>query len=279
MNKLTIEKRAAVIRALVEGCSIRSTVRMSGVAKNTIVKLLADFGFACACYQVKMVRNLSPKRIQCDEIWAFVHTKEKNLRPEHRGTLGLGDIWTWVAIDPDSKLVVTYHVGQRSPDDARAFMLDLAGRITNIVQLTTDGFAAYPEAVRNAFGSNVDYAQLNKVYGQEPMTEARYSPPKINGTRRKAIIGMPHPDHISTSIVERSNLTMRMTIRRFTRLTNAHSKKVENHVHSVALHGAYYNFCRIHESLRVTPAMAAGITKRAFEIEELLGLLDGQEPN
>jgi len=276
MNNLSIEKRKAVIAALVEGSSINATARMVGVSKPTILKLLRELGAACIDYHDTHLRNLKPKRIECDEVWSFVFAKQKHLRPEVQGTLGLGDTWLWVAIDPVTKLIIAYHVGQRTLEDARQFMLDLAGRVTSVTQLTTDGLVHYPKAVQEAFGDNVDYAQLVKVYGgQESPTEAhRYSPPKFNGSRKYAVIGAPHPNFISTSIIERQTLNLRMGIRRFTRLTNAHSKKFENHDYAIAMFLMFYNFCRIHGSLGVTPAMAAGLTHHVWELEELIGLLD-----
>ena len=274
MNKLSSEKRIAVVRALVEGCSIRSVVRMTGVAKNTVVKLLCDLGAACAAQHAALVNGLSPKHIQCDEIWAFCHAKQKNVSAEYQGVFGHGDVWTWTALDADTKLIISWYIGRRTGADARAFMGDLAVRIRNHPQLTTDGFTSYPEAIYAEFGDHVDYAQLYKSYAAERVGEARYSPAVCTGTRKVAVIGEPDPDHVSTSHVERQNLTMRMSMRRFTRLTNAFSKKVENLEHAVALHFMHYNFCRIHQTLRVTPAMAAGLSDHVWSIEELIGLLD-----
>ena len=274
MNKLSKEKRIAVIRALVEGCSIRSTVRMTGVAKNTVAKLLCDVGAACRTAHARLVVGLSPKRIQCDEIWAFCHAKQKNVPAEYQGVFGHGDVWTWTAIDSDNKLIISWHVGQRNNADAHEFMRDLAVRVKTLTQLTTDGLGLYPEAVYQAFGEHVDYAQLFKSYTAERSGEARYSPPKCTGTKKVAVIGDPDPKHISTSHVERQNLTMRMGMRRFTRLTNAFSKKVENLNAAVALHFMHYNFCRIHQTLRITPAMAAGISDHVWSIDDLISLLD-----
>ena len=274
MNKLSTEKRIAVVRALVEGCSIRATVRMTGVAKNTVVKLLADLGCACAACQDRTLRGLAPKRIQCDEIWAFCHAKQKNVPAEKQGVFGYGDVWTWVALDADAKLVITWHVGLRLASDAQAFMLDLAGRVVDIAQLTTDGFAAYPAAVREAFGDQVDYAQLVKLYGAENPGAGRYSPPKCIGSHCEYVIGAADPAHISRSHVERQNLTMRMGMRRVTPLTNAFSKRVESLAAAVALHFMHYNFCRIHQTLWITPAMAAGISDHVWSVEELVGLLN-----
>jgi IS1 family transposase len=275
MNKLTTADRVRVISALVEGCSIRATVRMTGVAKNTVVKLLADIGTACAAYHDDHVRNVKAKRVQCDEIWSFVYAKDKNVPDEKKGQFGVGSVWTWVAMDAQSKLCISYLVGGRDGGYAHEFMNDVAGRLANRVQLTTDGHAAYLDAVEDAFGGSmgVDYAQLVKIYGAERTGEARYSPPAIIGTQERHVCGMADSRHISTSHVERQNLTMRMQMRRFTRLTNAFSKKVENHAHNVALHFMHYNFCRIHQTLRVTPAMQAGLTDHVWELDELVALL------
>lgn len=276
MNKLNPEKQKQVIASLVEGNSIRATVRMTGVAKNTVVKLLADVGKACAEYQDKAFKNLSCKRIQCDEIWSFCYSKEKNVPKDKKGKFGYGDIYTFTAICADSKLVPSWLVGRRDLATATIFMRDLAGRLKSRVQLTTDGHKMYIDAVEGAFGMDIDFSQLIKLYGKdgvEKETEVRYSPAKCNGTIKERINGNPDDSKVSTSYVERQNLTMRMSMRRFTRLTNAFSKKVENLSHAVALHFMYYNFCRIHQTLRVTPAMEAGVTDHVLDIEEILGLL------
>jgi IS1 family transposase len=273
MNKLTNDRRVQVIAALVEGNSIRATVRMTGVAKNTIVKLLEDIGEACANYQDEVMRDLPLRRLECDEIWSFCHSKKKNVSPEHQGILGYGDLWTWVAIDADTKLVPCWHVGHRDSKAAEQFINDLAGRLKHRVMLTTDGNKAYLEVVESAFGSEIDYAMLIKLYGKE-QEEIRYSAAECIGTRTEVISGDPFPPMISTSYVERQNLTMRMSMRRFTRLTNGFSKKLENHMHAIALHYMYYNFCRIHQSLRCTPAMEAGISKHVWEISDIVALLD-----
>jgi IS1 family transposase len=275
MNKLGTADRVRVVAALVEGCSIRATVRMTGVAKNTVAKLLADLGNACAKYHDEHVRNLSCKRIQVDEIWTFTYAKNKNLPADKKGVRGYGDTWTWTAIDADSKLIVSYLVGGRSMDYAEDFMHDVSGRLNNRVQLTSDGHNAYLVAVREAFGNDVDYAQLIKIYDPDPAGGAgrRYSPPAVVSTEIKSISGSPEPKHINTSYAERQNLTMRMGMRRFTRLTNGFSKKIENHIHNVAIHFMHYNFCRVHQTLRVTPAMEAGLTDHVWEIEELVALL------
>lgn len=274
MNRLKADKQKQVIAALVEGNSIRATVRMTGVAKNTVVKLLADVGKACAKYQDKAFRNLSCKRIQCDEIWAFCYAKEKNVPAEKRGQFGYGDVWTFTALCADSKLVPSWHIGRRDYENAKVFMGDLASRLNSHVQLTTDGHSMYLSAVEDAFGMDVDFSQLVKLYGAPEESEKRYSPAQCIGAKKLKISGNPDSRAISTSYVERQNLTMRMNMRRFTRLTNAFSKKVENLSHAVALHFMYYNFCRIHRSLRITPAMAAGVTDRLWEIEDIIKLIN-----
>ena len=273
MNCLDTETRAKVINCLIEGCSIRATVRMTGVAKNTIVKLLSDIGCACAAYHNRAVRNLKVRRLQADEIWCFVGAKAKNVSAEKKQE-GWGDIWTWVGIDADTKLVVSYLVGGRDSGWAHDFMDDCASRIRNRVQITTDGNRVYLDAVEDAFGADIDYAMLQKIYGAPSDEESRrYSPARCIGCEMKVVSGDPDPKHVSTSFVERQNLTMRMHMRRFTRLTNGFSKKVDNHRHSVSLHYMFYNFCRIHQTLKVTPAMEAGLTDHVWEIEELCALL------
>jgi IS1 family transposase len=236
--------------------------------------LLVDLGAACQKFHDKNVRNVSAKRIQCDEIWSFVYAKEKNL-PEHlRGRFGLGGIWTWVALDSDTKLAISWLVGNRDADYANVFMQDVASRLNNQVQLTTDGLKAYLEAVDSSFGADIDYAQLVKLYGASLDPEHRYSPATCTGTKKEVIMGNPDEDHISTSYVERQNLTMRMGMRRFTRLTNGFSKKIENHKHAIALHFMYYNYVRIHTTLRTSPAMAAGLTNKLWSVEDLAQLLN-----
>lgn len=273
MNCLDSESRAGVVNCLIEGCSIRATVRMTGVAKNTIVKLLADLGCACAAYHNRNVRNLKVRRLQCDEIWSFCGAKAKNVRAEKK-LEGWGDIWTWVGIDADTKLIVSYLVGGRDGGWAKDFMEDCAKRIRNRVQITTDGHRAYLDAVEDAFGADIDYAMLQKIYGAPSDEETRrYSPAKCIGCDMKVVSGDPDPKHVSTSYVERQNLTMRMQMRRFTRLTNAHSKKVDNHRHMVALHYMHYNYCRVHSSLRVTPAQEAGLSDHVWGVEELVALM------
>jgi IS1 family transposase len=274
MNKLSLEEKVKVVACLVEGNSLRATVRMTGIHRTTIQKLLVELGAACSAYQDKMFRNLKCKRVQCDEIWSFVYAKDKNLPDDLRNRPGVGSVWTWVALDPDTKLVPCWFVSSRDAGAAYHFMHDLAGRLANRVQLTTDGHRAYLTAVEDAFGSEIDYAQLQKIYGvEQSQGEVRYSPAVCMGARRAVISGKPEFHHISTSHTERQNLTMRMQIRRFTRLTNAFSKKVENHEAAIALHYMYYNFSRIHQSLRVTPAMAAGITDHIWSLEEIVNLL------
>lgn len=277
INKLTRQKRVQVLSALVEGNSIRATVRMTGVAKNTVVKLLIDAGTVCVEYQDRALRNLTCKKIQADEVWAFCYAKQKNVPEDKKGQLGFGDVWTWVAIDPETKLVVSHLVGLRNAEWAKAFMKDIAGRLANRVQLTTDGQRAYLEAVDQAFGADIDYAMLVKMYGQETPGEARYSPAKCIGCERKPINGKPESKDVSTSMVERQNLTMRMSMRRFTRLTNAFSKKINNLRHAVALHFMYYNFVRQHQTLRVSPAMAAGVTGHLWELEDIVKLIEEKE--
>ncbi len=277
MNKLSREDRVRVVASLVEGNSIRSTVRMTGVAKNTIVKLLEEIGSVCAEYQDKTLRNLKCKQIQCDEIWSFCYAKQKNVPEDKKGQFGFGDVWTWTALDPESKLIVSWYVGLRNAEHGKVFMNDLASRLSNRVQLTSDGLHAYLEAVDEAFGSNIDYAMLIKIYGAENPRESRYSPPQCIGARRQSLVGKPARQNISTSLVERQNLTMRMGMRRFTRLTNGFSKKVQNLEYAVALHFMYYNFCRIHQTTRITPAMAAGVTTKLWNIEDIIKLLENKE--
>ena len=278
MNRLPKAKRMQVVACLVEGNSIRATCRMTGVAKNTAVKLLVDLGNACAEYQDGEMQNLSCKRIQCDEIWSFCYAKAKNVPEEHRGEFGYGDVWTWTALDADTKLVPSWLVGERTVEDATAFISDLASRLANRVQLTTDGHRPYLQAVEGAFGADIDYAMLVKLYGSDPQPQKRYSPAKITGTRTHTIMGDSDPGHISTSYVERQNLTMRMGMRRFTRLTNAFSKKVENLAAAVSLHYMHYNFARPHKTLSqpypTTPAMAAGIADHVWTLEEIVNLLN-----
>lgn len=276
MNRLNVQERAKIIGCLVEGNSIRATCRMTGAAKGTVIKLLADVGAACQAFHDKHVRNVQSRRIQCDEIWSFCYAKEKNVPADFKGTFGFGDVWTWTAICADSKLIVSYHLGGRDSDDAMRLMDDLRSRLSNRVQLTTDGHKAYLDAVDEAFGGDIDYAMLQKIYRTPSGKgyERRYSQPECCGIKRKRIAGKPVKGDISTSYVERQNLTMRMSMRRFTRLTNAFSKKVENLGHAVALHFMHYNFGRIHQTLRVTPAMEAGLTDHVWSLEEISALAD-----
>jgi IS1 family transposase len=274
INTLHTDKRAAVIAALVEGNSIRATCRMTGAAKNTVVKLLMDVGIACAAYQDKVMHDLPCTKIQCDEIWSFVYAKDKNASYEMKRAGKAGDVWTWTAICADTKLVPCWFIGTRDAGAAYHFMHDLADRLRNRVQLTTDGHKAYLNAVEDAFGGNIDYAMLIKIYGNCPdKGDTRYSPGMCMGSRVARITGNPEYHHISTSYAERQNLTMRMNMRRFTRLTNGFSKKVENHAAAIALHFMHYNFCRIHQTLRVTPAMEVKLTDHVWSIEEVLALL------
>jgi IS1 family transposase len=274
MNRLPIEKRVQIINLLVEGMSMRATSRIADVSINTVTKLLVAVGTACAEFQDKTLRNLPCKRVEADEIWSFCYSKAKNVPAEMKGQFGVGDLWTWTAICADTKLAVSWLVGARDYDTARDFMMDVSERLANRVQLTTDGFKPYLSAVSEAFNNQVDYAQLVKIYGQpaDSTDRRRYSPAECSGTIIGKTIGKPDHAHISTSYVERQNLTMRMHMRRFTRLTNGFSKKAENHMHAVSLHFAFYNFAKIHKTLRVTPAMEAGISNHVWSIEEIVNL-------
>jgi IS1 family transposase len=272
MNRLRTAQRVAVVKALVEGNSIRSTVRLTGVAKNTVTKLLVELGAACAAYQDEALKNLPCKRIQCDEIWSFIGAKAKNVTDALRAkNPEAGDVWTWTAICADTKLCVSFTVGDRTLATAHPFMQDVTSRLR--VQLTTDGHKPYLSAVEDAFGSDIDYATLVKLYGSDPEGEKRYSPAKCIGCIPETMTGNPDPKHISTSYVERQNLSMRMGMRRFTRLTNAFSKKIENHMAAVSLYFMWYNFGRVRQTLRVTPAMEAGIADHVWSVEELVALL------
>jgi IS1 family transposase len=273
MNKLSTEGRKQIVAALVEGNSLRAISRMTGASRNTLNKLLIDLGTACSAYQDKALRNLKCKRVQCDEIWSFVGCKEKNVTAENEDN-GWGDAWTWVAMDADTKLVPCWMVGTRDAGTAYHFIHDLAERLATRVQLTTDGHKAYLSAIEDAFGADIDYGMLVKIYGTTPEgSEVRYSPAQCMGARKAAISGQPDKRHISTSFIERQNLTMRMQMRRFTRLTNGFSKKLENHEHALAIHYMHYNFVRIHQTLRVTPAMEAGVTDRVWDLEDVIALL------
>ena len=272
MNTLNRKQQAQVIAALVEGKSVRATCRMTSVAKGTALRLLREIGTACAAYQDTALRGLPCRRIQCDEVWAS-HAQEKNVPDQHKGEWGFGDVWTWVALDADTKLVPCWYLGRRDAADASVFIANLADRLKHRIQLTTDGHAAYLDAVEGTFGYNVDYAMLIKMYGAEPEKEVRYSPAMCIGASAKVVEGNPDPALISTSFVERQNLTMRMQMRRFTRLTNAFSKKVENLGYALALHFMHYNFCRVHKTVKMTPAMAAGVADHVWSVGEIVALL------
>jgi len=279
MKQLSTSDRAQILHLLCEGMSIRAVCRTTGVAKNTVAKLLRDVGKVCAAYHDEHVRNLTSKRIQVDEAWAFVYAKQKNVAAAKAAPEGAGDVWTWVAMDADTKFVAGYFVGGRDGECAMWFMDDVAKRLANRVQLTSDGHKAYLEAVEGAFGADIDYAQLVKIYGASPeSTKGRYSPAECTGIIKTPIEGKPDPAHISTSFIERQNLTMRMHMRRFTRPTNAFSKKVENHAYAVALHMMYYNFVKIHSKLRTSPAMAAGVSDRLWEVSDIVELWEAVEP-
>lgn len=279
MNKLPLAKRVQILNMLCEGSSMRSISREADVSINTVSKLLVDAGEACAAFHDKQVRGVSAQRVQCDEIWSFCYAKEKNVAAAKAAPDGAGDVWTWTALDADTKLIVSYLVGGRDAEYAMAFMDDLRGRLINRVQLTTDGHKAYLQAVEEAFGANVDYAQLVKLYGAAPEgAQGRYSPAQCTGIRKSRVEGSPDPEHISTSYVERQNLTMRMQMRRFTRLTNGFSKKFENHFHALSLYFVFYNFVRIHKALKVTLAMAAGISDRLWSMEDVAALADAAAP-
>lgn len=281
MNRLSTPKRAAVLSMLVEGSSMASVSRVLNVNYNTVMKLLVDAGEACAAYHDKAVRNVRVTRVQCDEIWSFCYAKDKNVPRAKRAPVGAGDVWTWTAIDSATKLIVSYTVGDRSGMTAIDLMDDLRARTANRFQLTTDGHKAYFEAVEGAFGGDVDYAQLIKLYGGATGGEGherKYSPAECIGTKKEVVAGFPDPRHISTSYVERHNLTMRMSMRRFTRLTNAFSRKLENHIHMLSLYFVYYNFCRIHRSLKVTPAMEAKLDTTVRDMEWIVGLVDARAP-
>jgi IS1 family transposase len=272
-NVLSIAQKTAVITALVEGCSIRSTSRITGVAKSTILRLLEEVGTACAEYQDRAICNVKASRVQVDEIWSFVGAKAKNTKPEHFENGGYaGDAWTFVAIDADSKLVISWLTGRRDAGYAADFLQDVASRLSNRVQLTSDGHKMYLDAVPDAFGEAVDFAQLVKVYGDSTEGQKRYSPAQCLGTKRIEVIGDPDPACISTSYVERQNLTMRMSMRRFTRLTNGFSKKLDNHIHQVAMFYMWYNFGRVHQTLKATPAMAAGLSSHVWSVHDIVSL-------
>lgn len=281
MNKLPLHTRVMILSLLVEGMSMRSISRTAGVSINTVTKLLEDAGRTCAAYHDATVRDVGSKDVQCDEIWSFCYAKEKNVPMAKAAPDGAGDVWTWTAIDRDSKMILAFEVGDRSARTARDFMFNLADRLANRVQLTTDGHGAYLKAVGDAFAADIDYAMLVKQYG-EPQgvtpSERRYSPAECTGAIKEPIFGKPDPERISTSHVERQNLSMRMGMRRFTRLTNGFSKKLENHLHMLSLYFVHYNFVRVHKSLRMTPAMAAGVTKELYDMEWLANLIEAAAP-
>jgi IS1 family transposase len=278
MNKLPAEKRTQILHLLVEGNSLRATARLADVSFNTTAKLFVDAARACAEYQDRTLRNLKCKRIQLDEIWSFVYAKQKNVPGAKSAPANAGDVWTWVAIDADTKLVPSWRIGDRSSQTAVAFTDDLASRLATRVQITTDGHRAYLEAIEGSFGAYVDYAMLVKIYGADAAGEKRYSPAECIGAVKHRVEGNPDPKHVSTSFAERQNLTLRMSDRRFTRLTNAFSKKLENHALSVALHYMHYNFCRIHKTLRITPAMAAGVTDHVWSVADIVSMIEAAEP-
>lgn len=279
MNKLSTAKRVQIVKALVEGNSLRSVTRMVGCSINTVTKLLVDLGTACETFHDAHVRNVPAERVQADEIWSFCYARQANVPEEYKGVFGFGDLWTWVGQCADSKLVLSWHVGRRDAETAHPFMQDLASRISSKVrvQITTDGLHAYLEAIDTAFNSDIDYARLIKVYGSDPAAAKRYAPPVCIETKVQVVSGNPAVEHISTSYIERQNLQMRMSMRRFTRLTNGHSKKVENHEHALALHYVHYNFARVQKGIGGTPAMAAGLATRPWSVEDIIGLLDAAE--
>lgn len=281
MNKLPLQKRVQILAMLCEGSSMRSISRVVGVSINTVTKMLVDAGEACAAYHNETVRDVKASKVQCDEIWSFAYAKAKNVPTAKAAPEDAGDVWTWTAIDSDSKLIVSWLVGSRDARCAHEFMHDVADRLATRVQITTDGHKPYLEAVESAFGGDVDYAMLVKMFGEDPSRkgpERKYSPGVCNGTRKTIVSGTPDPNLVSTSHVERQNLNMRMSMRRFTRLTNAFSKKVENHCHALALYFVFYNFCRIHKTLKVSPAMAAGLTDTLHDLEWIVGLMDARAP-
>ena len=276
MNKLPHAKRAQILSLLVEGSSMRSISRVADVSINTVAKLLEDAGRACEAFHDQAVRNVRSRRLQADEIWSFCYAKQRNVATAKAAPLGAGDIWTWTALDADHKLIVAFHVGGRNADDANEFMQDAAARLANRVQLTTDGLRAYLDAVEGAFGADIDYAQLVKMYGEAPEPPGRYSPAQCTGARKMRVEGRPDPAHVSTSYSERENLTKRMSMRRFTRLTNAFSKKAEAHYHMVCLYTVWYNYVRLHKTLRCSPAMAAGLSQTLWSMDEIVKLIDAR---
>jgi len=278
MNKLPSAKRAQILSMLCEGSSMQSTARVCDVAFNSIVKLLADAGRACEAFHDKTVRGVQAKRVQCDEIWAFCYAKQRNVGTAKAAPFVAGDLWTWTALDADSKLLISYLVGDRNAACANQFMQDVGKRLANRVQLTTDGHRPYLEVVEGAFGADIDYAMLVKTYGEAPEPAGRYSPGVCTGAKKERVEGRPDPKHISTSYAERQNLNFRMGMRRFTRLTNAFSKKAEAHYHMVCLYTVWYNFVRMHKTLRCSPAMAAGLSQTLWSMEDIVALIDATAP-
>ena len=278
MNRMDLKRQAAIIAALVEGVGIRSTCRMTGASKGAVTKLIADLGPVCAAYMDQAFHDLPCKTLEVDEILAFCYAKAKNVPEEKKGTFGFGDVWTFTAIDADTKLIPSYMVGPRDAGTATEFMQDLAGRLANRVQITSDGLKVYVGAVLDAFGGDVDYAMLQKIYAPAPGGETRYSPAQCIGAQKHAISGNPESARVSTSYVERANLSMRMGLRRYTRLTNAHSKKLENHCAALAIFFMHHNFARIHSTIRCSPAMAAGVTPHLWSIAEIVALLPVEAP-
>lgn len=278
MNQLDTKARAQILHMLVEGNSLRATSRMASVSINTVTKLLVDAGLACSKYHDETVKNVKASKVQCDEIWSFCYSKQKNVATAKAAPEFAGDVWTWTAIDSDSKLIVSYLLGGRDSGYALEFLDDVKRRLANRVQITTDGHKAYLEAMEDAFGDDVDYAQLVKIYGQTPEGQRRYSPAVCTGAQKRVVTGDPERDHISTSHVERQNLTMRMSMRRFTRLTNAFSKKIDNHFYMLSLYFVHYNFCRVHKTLKTTPAVKVGISDSVKDITWIVGLIDANMP-
>ncbi len=279
MNRLPLAKRVQILSMLCEGSSMRSVSRVADVSINTVAKLLTDAGQACAAYHFNTVRRVKARRVQCDEIWSFCYAKDRNVRGAKAAPVGAGNVWTWTALEADTKMILSWMVGGRDAETANIFMDDLQDRVEGRMQLTTDGHRAYLDAVAGAFGDSIDYAMLIKLYGEEPGSspERKYSPPACIGARKELIAGNPDKAHVSTSHVERHNLNMRMSMRRFTRLTNAFSKRIDMHIHALSLYFVFYNFCRIHKSLRVTPAMAAGVSDTVRDMEWIVGLIDSRE--
>lgn len=277
MNRLPLEKRVQILSMLCEGSSMRAVSRVADVSINTVSKLLVDAGNACAVFHDEKARNVKAKRVQADEIWSFNYCKQANATKTKSQVDGRGDAWTWTALDADSKLIVTWRVGPRDSVTAYEFMCDLRDRLANRVQLTSDGLRAYIEAVGSTFGDDVDFAQLVKIYGQAPEGRRKYSPPVLMAAVKTPITGNPADEHISTSFAERQNLTMRMSMRRFTRLTNGFSKKLENHYHALALYFCWYNWCRTHKAHRMSPAMAAGLTDKLMDMSDIVALIDAAE--